>query len=121
MLTKIFIHFFQLILTDFGLSKLFLSRGKKVLLQTEAGTKGFIPPEVITSSHGYRGDLADIWSAGVVLFILLVGRPPLETVTFILFLAIIAYHYSFNSDQSAHTDAALFLWIPSYVYDFINI
>ncbi|KAL7150048.1 hypothetical protein ABFS83_05G082000 [Erythranthe nasuta] len=40
-----------------------------------AGTKGFKAPEVLFRSM-YQGPKADIWSAGVTLLYLIIGRPP---------------------------------------------
>lgn len=59
-------------ITDFGLSKLFDSQS--ATLQTPCGTPGYIAPEVLRMK-GY--DCAcDIWSLGVIIYILLCGFPP---------------------------------------------
>jgi serine/threonine protein kinase len=34
------------------------------------------PPEVLEGRVGYEGAPADVWCAGVVLFLLLLGHPP---------------------------------------------
>ncbi|KUF78123.1 Calcium-dependent protein kinase 2 [Phytophthora nicotianae] len=65
----------KILLTDFGLARMI--NGKQNPLdqgKTMAGTIGYMAPEVI-SSHVYS-EAADVFSAGVILFILLVGYPP---------------------------------------------
>uniref|UniRef100_A0A5B7AC35 non-specific serine/threonine protein kinase n=1 Tax=Davidia involucrata TaxID=16924 RepID=A0A5B7AC35_DAVIN len=61
--------------SDFGLSALFESRRQDGLLHTTCGTPAYVSPEVI-NKKGYDGEKADIWSCGVVLFVLLAGFLP---------------------------------------------
>lgn len=61
--------------SDFGLSALWESRGNDGLLHTTCGTPAYVAPEVITKK-GYDGAKADIWSCGVILFVLLAGYLP---------------------------------------------
>ncbi|KAH7544985.1 CBL-interacting serine/threonine-protein kinase 20 [Ziziphus jujuba] len=61
--------------SDFGLSALFESRRKDGLLHTTCGTPAYVAPEVI-NKKGYDGAKADIWSCGVILFVLLAGYLP---------------------------------------------
>lgn len=62
-------------ITDFGLSALQESIRSDGLLHTTCGTPAYVAPEVI-NKKGYDGDRADIWSCGVVLFVLLAGYLP---------------------------------------------
>uniref|UniRef100_A0A7S1CPA7 non-specific serine/threonine protein kinase n=1 Tax=Bicosoecida sp. CB-2014 TaxID=1486930 RepID=A0A7S1CPA7_9STRA len=69
---------FQLQIADFGLSALTENEdGTPSLLRTECGTRGYMAPEVLAGTP-YRGEAADIWSAGCVLFIMLAGFPPFQ-------------------------------------------
>ncbi|XP_049354663.1 CBL-interacting protein kinase 18-like [Solanum verrucosum] len=61
--------------SDFGLSALAESKRQDGLLHTTCGTPAYVAPEVI-SRKGYEGVKADIWSCGVILFVLLAGYLP---------------------------------------------
>ncbi|KAL3653406.1 CBL-interacting protein kinase 18 [Castilleja foliolosa] len=61
--------------SDFGLSALSESKRLDGLLHTTCGTPSYVAPEVI-SRIGYDGAKADIWSCGVILFLLLAGHLP---------------------------------------------
>ncbi|OIS98307.1 PREDICTED: CBL-interacting protein kinase 5-like [Nicotiana attenuata] len=61
--------------SDFGLSALFESKRQDGLLHTTCGTPAYAAPEVI-NKRGYDGEKADIWSCGVILFVLLAGYLP---------------------------------------------
>lgn len=63
--------------SDFGLSAIKESRRKDGLLHTTCGTPAYVAPEVI-SRRGYDGAKADIWSCGVILFVLLAGHLPFQ-------------------------------------------
>ncbi|KAK9150579.1 hypothetical protein Syun_008888 [Stephania yunnanensis] len=63
--------------TDFGLSALKDSCKNDGLLHTTCGTPAYIAPEII-SNKGYDGAKADIWSCGVVLFVLMAGYLPFQ-------------------------------------------
>lgn len=64
-------------ISDFGLSALLESRRQDGLLHTTCGTPAYVAPEVI-NKKGYDGAKADIWSCGVVLFVLLAGYLPFQ-------------------------------------------
>ncbi|KAM5223184.1 serine/threonine-protein kinase 33 isoform 3-T4 [Hipposideros larvatus] len=59
--------------TDFGLAVKKLGRGE-AMLQTTCGTPIYMAPEVI-NAHDYSQQ-CDIWSIGVIMYILLCGEPP---------------------------------------------
>ncbi|CAM8877745.1 hypothetical protein QQ045_020784 [Rhodiola kirilowii] len=61
--------------SDFGLSALVETTRQDGLLHTTCGTPAYVAPEVI-HRKGYDGVKADIWSCGVVLYVLLAGFLP---------------------------------------------
>ncbi|XP_004149923.1 CBL-interacting protein kinase 2-like [Cucumis sativus] len=61
--------------SDFGLSALAESKRQDGLLHTTCGTPAYVAPEVI-NRRGYDGCKADIWSCGVILYVLLAGYLP---------------------------------------------
>ncbi|XP_078181265.1 CBL-interacting protein kinase 11-like [Carex rostrata] len=61
--------------SDFGLSALVESKRQDGLLHTTCGTPAYVAPEVI-GRRGYDGAKADIWSCGVILFVLVAGYLP---------------------------------------------
>ncbi|QCE12004.1 serine/threonine kinase [Vigna unguiculata] len=65
----------NLMVSDFGLSALTDSKRQDGLLHTTCGTPAYVAPEVI-NRKGYDGIKADIWSCGVILFVLLAGHLP---------------------------------------------
>lgn len=75
-------------IADFGLATLFEYKGETKLATTFCGSPPYIAPEVISCSSrgqvkgaGYRPDLVDIWSCGIVLFVLLAGNTPWDSPT----------------------------------------
>ena|SRR3989338_599803 len=58
-------------ITDFGLSKVV---GPDVAMQTACGTPIYVAPEVLEGSE--YTEAVDLWSVGVIMYILLCGFPP---------------------------------------------
>ncbi|XP_026663141.2 CBL-interacting serine/threonine-protein kinase 5 [Phoenix dactylifera] len=63
--------------SDFGLSALPEQLRHDGLLHTQCGTPAYVAPEVLRK-RGYDGARADLWSCGVVLFVLLAGFLPFQ-------------------------------------------
>jgi calcium/calmodulin-dependent protein kinase I len=59
-------------ITDFGLAK--YRAGKMEAMTTACGTPGYVAPEVLKNEP--YGPAVDLWSLGVILYILLCGFPP---------------------------------------------
>lgn len=71
----------QLKLADFGLATKVEFQGDRK--HTVCGTPNYIAPEVILysmglghSGHSYE---VDVWSTGVIMYLMLIGRAPFET------------------------------------------
>eukprot|EP00253_Pinus_taeda_P030400 PITA_30400 len=64
-------------ISDFGLSALPEQFRADGLLHTTCGSPSYVAPEVI-ANKGYDGATADVWSCGVILFLLLTGCLPFE-------------------------------------------
>jgi calcium/calmodulin-dependent protein kinase I len=60
-------------IADFGLSKS-VGSTKDAIMKTACGTPGYVAPEILGSA-GY-GAPVDMWSCGVILYVLLCGFPP---------------------------------------------
>jgi calcium-dependent protein kinase len=60
----------RLKIIDFGMSRKFTNQKKMTKL---IGTPYFIAPEVLNESYD---ELCDVWSIGVIMYILLCGKPP---------------------------------------------
>lgn len=59
---------------DFGVSK---KMNPREVCYDMCGTPAYIAPELLTN-NGYSGFKADIWSAGVCLYAMLVGSVPFK-------------------------------------------
>lgn len=64
----------RLKICDFGYSKSALLHSQP---KSTVGTPAYIAPEVL-SRHEYDGKIADVWSCGVTLYVMLVGSYPFE-------------------------------------------
>jgi len=79
-------------LTDFGLSRIYDSP----YMSTACGTPGYIAPEILKAS-GY-GPEVDMWSCGVIMYILLSGYPPFYNENdAVLFESILQANYRFHT------------------------
>jgi len=85
-------------ISDFGLSALYGCEGgfaSSTLLHTTCGTPNYVAPEVL-ADKGYDGFSADVWSCGVILYVLLAGFLPFEEPTMpALFTRIVRADFSY--------------------------
>jgi len=81
-------------IADFGLART-LSKGD--MMKTACGTPGYVAPEIL-QNKGYDSSAVDMWSAGVILYIMLCGFPPFyEEELPALFDQILKARYDFPS------------------------
>ena len=101
-------HEMNLKISDFGLSNLYESQNeagtvssRALLLHTTCGTPNYVAPEVL-QDRGYDGCRADIWSMGVILYVLVAGCLPFDEPTMpVLFEKIKSAHYKFPANFSS--------------------
>jgi len=87
---------FRVVIADFGLSKIFDS-GEA--LETSCGTPDYVAPEVITAEGSYDKSV-DMWSCGVITYVLLCGFSPfLSSTQTGLFEKIIKVEYDFPDPE----------------------
>jgi len=95
-------------ISDFGLSALYGSDHNMTLLHTTCGTPNYVAPEVL-ADKGYDGFMADVWSCGVILYVLLAGFLPFDEPSMsALFRKIIKAEFSYPS------------WFSASVKDLLN-
>ncbi|PWZ05903.1 CBL-interacting protein kinase 9 [Zea mays] len=63
--------------SDFGLSAFAPQTNEDGLLHTTCGTPNYVAPEVL-ADKGYDGMAADVWSCGIILFVLMAGYLPFD-------------------------------------------
>ncbi|RUS17371.1 kinase-like domain-containing protein [Endogone sp. FLAS-F59071] len=66
-------------ISDFGLSTVYMHKGQVRALTSVCGSPPYVAPEI--HSMNYDGIAVDIWSAGVILFVLLLGNTPWDEPT----------------------------------------
>jgi serine/threonine-protein kinase Chk1 len=66
---------YKLKIADFGYAGPLAGRNGKGYLTTTLGTRTYMAPE-IHAREPYKGEQVDVFSSGVVLFIMVSGTPP---------------------------------------------
>ena len=66
----------ELKIGDFGLATKLEFEGDRK--RTVCGTPNYIAPEILDGKQGHSYEV-DIWSLGVIIYTLLIGKPPFET------------------------------------------
>lgn len=78
-----------------GLEDAFPLDGQDDTLEDKHGCPAYVSPEILQASGGYSGKAADVWSLGVMLYTMLVGRYPFhDTEPSVLFTKIRRGHFT---------------------------
>eukprot|EP00026_Physarum_polycephalum_P003177 Phypoly_transcript_03187.p1 GENE.Phypoly_transcript_03187~~Phypoly_transcript_03187.p1 ORF type:complete len:717 (+),score=118.81 Phypoly_transcript_03187:138-2288(+) len=75
-LGNLFLNNMQIKIGDFGLAAKLDHDGQRK--KTICGTPNYIAPEILEGTNGHSYEV-DIWSLGVILYTLIIGKPPFET------------------------------------------
>jgi polo-like kinase 1 len=67
----------QIKVGDFGLATKLEFEGERK--RTVCGTPNYLAPEILDNSGNGHSYEVDVWSFGVIIYTLLIGRPPFET------------------------------------------
>lgn len=70
----------NLLLSDFGLCSVYKYNGKERMLSEICGSAPYAAPE-LAFGRPYHGPAIDMWSSGIILYVLLVGNTPWDTPT----------------------------------------
>lgn len=85
-----------------GLEDACLLTGSNDILEDKHGCPAYVSPEILESNGGYSGKCADIWSLGVMLYTMLVGRYPFhDTDPSVLFMKIRRGHFTIPDTVSS--------------------
>lgn len=99
----------QVKIADFGFAKRVTS---EECLITQCGTPGYVAPEVLC--HVPYGTKADVWSLGVITYILIGGYPPfMESNQKVLFKKIKRGNYEFHAEYWGQTSKDVQSFITS--------
>ncbi len=99
----------ELKIGDFGLAAKLANPHER--RKTVCGTPNYIAPEIINSKRGTTGQAGhsfevDIWAVGIILYTMLVGKPPFEASNVKLtYKKIRANEYSVPSDKGLSAEA----------------
>jgi serine/threonine protein kinase len=110
-------HRMRLKVGDFGLAALLTQPNER--RKTVCGTPNYIAPEILQGKQGHSFEV-DVWSAGVVLYTMLVGRSPFETKEVkTTYQRILSNSYSYPDNSNVSEDAKdLIRCILQVIYSF---